>query len=322
METDPQTAVQAAVQRGIESYIEACRARIPAFVEQHFSLRGALALHRHTFGRDFYKHPVNFLWGLPAVLVRGAGSLLGMAGARKTAAWLDKLPAGIPTQLQRDLEWLIYTELLQLPYAKDGRESRRDALLETILAEPEIAALCQPSLEALHRHAHTPGFRAALERNLAEYGKSRAALSELAGNLLNLAAGYAAAQQITPGTLSAGTAAATAIAQHLAVANFWLGPTLGSWYYAVFPAAASTGLVIATTGALLAAVGALTALSWVVIDPLLAKTGFHRRRLDRFVTALGEALRGQQGDYRLRDHYVARVFDLLDILRAAARAVG
>ena len=118
-------------------------------------------------------------------------------------------------------------------------------------------------------------------------------------------------------------AVAAAIAQHIAIANFWLGATVGVWYYAVFPVSASASLVAATTGAMIAAVGVLTALAWIVIDPLLAKTGIHRRRLDRFVTALGEKLRGgRRGDYQVRDHYIVRGFDVLDMLRAASKALS
>src|SRR5262249_9023482 len=60
-----QQTLQHAVEHGIEAYITSRRARIPGFIERHFSFCGALALHRETFGRDFYKHPVNLLWGLP-----------------------------------------------------------------------------------------------------------------------------------------------------------------------------------------------------------------------------------------------------------------
>ena len=194
----------------------------------------------------------------------------------------------------RNCNGCIYTELLELPYAQAGRASHRDALLEHILADPQIAALCDEYVTQLHSVADRPAFRAALERHLAEYGKTRGAVSELAGSLLTLAAGYAALSKATPGALSAGTAAATAIAQHLAITHFWLGATVGAWYYAVFPVAASAGLVAATTGALLAAGGVVTALAWIVLDPLLATTGIHRRRLDRFVTAVGEELRGGQ----------------------------
>ncbi|HEY5869534.1 MAG TPA: DUF6635 family protein [Candidatus Tectomicrobia bacterium] len=66
----------------------------------------------------------------------------------------------------------------------------------------------------------------------------------------------------------------------------------------------------------------VTALAWLVLDPLLVHTGLHRRRLDRFVTALGEELRGGgRSAYRVRDHYLARVFDVLELLRAATHAL-
>jgi hypothetical protein len=323
MDIELQQPLQHAVEHGIEAYITSRRAKIPGFIDRHFSFRGALALHRKTFGRDVYKHPVNLVWGLPVALVQGAADLLEKAGAQRPATWLHRMPRGIPTILQQELYWLIYTDLLELPYVQEGRASHRDALLEHILADPWIAARCEEYLATLHRGADRPAFRAALERHLEEYSKTRGAVSELAGSLITLAAGYAALSKATPGALSAGTAAATAIAQHIAIANFWLGSTVGSWYYAVFPVAASAGLMAATSGAMIAAVGVLTALAWIVIDPLLAKTGIHRRRLDRFVTALGEELRGERrGEYRVRDHYIARVFDVLEMLRAASKAVS
>ena len=323
MDTGPQQTLQQAADNGIEAYITSRRARIPGFIGRHFSFRGALALHRKTFGKDVYKHPINLVWGLPVALVQGAAALLEKAGAHRTAQWLHRMPRGVPTVLHKELQWLIYTDLLELPYAQEDRASHRDALLEHILAEPGIAALCEVYLTTLHSIADRPAFQAALQRHLEEYGKTRGAVSELAGSLLNLAAGYAALRKATPGALSAGTAAATAIAQHIAIAHFWLGATVGAWYYAVFPVSASAGLVAAITGAMIAAVGVVTALAWIVIDPLLATTGIHRRRLDRFVTALGEELRGgRRGDYRIRDHYVARVFDVLEMLRAATKALS
>jgi hypothetical protein len=317
MDIELQPTLQQAVDNGMEAYITSRRASLPMFIDRHFSFRGALALHRQTFGRDFYKHPANLLWGLPVALVKGAADLLEKARATRPATWLQRMPRGMPTVLHKELQWLIYTDLLELPYAHEGRESHRDALMEHILAEPRISALCEEYLTNLQSVAERPAFRAALERHLEEYGKTRGAVSELAGSLINLAAGYAALRKVTPGALSAGTA----IAQHLAIANFWLGSTVGAWYYAVFPVSASAGLVAATTGTMIAAVGVVTALAWIVIDPLLATTGLHRRRLDRFVTALGEELRGgRRGDYRVRDHYIARVFDVLEMLRAATKA--
>lgn len=322
MTEDPRPMIERAVARGATAYIAARKARVPEFVERHFSFRGAAALHRKTFGHDFYRHPVNLLWSVPASLAHGAGSLLGKAGAERAANWLKRVPPGLPTALRAELEWLIHTELLELPLRQADRESRRDALLEAILAEPEIATLCEAYLAEIQSRSAAPEFRARLERNLAEYAKTRTAASELAGSLLNLAAGFAVLKQATPGALSAGTAAATVLAQHIATANFWLGSVVGSWYYALFPVTATAGLIAATTAALMAAVGILAALSSVVFDPLLARTGLHQKRLERFIDALGDELSGEKrGDYQVRDQYAARVFDIVDLLRTAAKTV-
>src|SRR5262249_59851191 len=104
-----------AVDQGIEAYITSRRARIPLFIAQHFSFRGALALHWKTFSRDFYRHPVNLVWGLPVTLVHGAADLLDKAGAPRPSQWLHRIPRGIPTVLHHELKCLLSTELLALP---------------------------------------------------------------------------------------------------------------------------------------------------------------------------------------------------------------
>ena len=52
MDIELHQTLQHAVDQGIEAYITSRRARIPGFIDRHFSFRGALALHRKTFGRD------------------------------------------------------------------------------------------------------------------------------------------------------------------------------------------------------------------------------------------------------------------------------
>lgn len=322
-ENDTLRTVESAVIQGIETYLISRKAKVPEFVERHLSFRGALSLHKKTFGKDFYKHPLNMLWGLPSFIIHGAAALFRKTGVRKASQILDKMPTGIPTALQAELQWLIYTELLELPFVQGERAFQRDALMEAVLSRPEISELCEQYLEQIRNKSDCPEFRQKLESHLAEYGKTRMAVTELAGSLISLATSYAAFNKAMPGALSTGMAAATAIAQHTAIANFWLGPTLGAWYYSLFPASASTGLVIATTGTMMAAISAVAALAWIVVDPLLTWTGIHERRLNRFIEAVGDELRGTaRSDYRVRDHYIARVFDLLDILRVAAKTLS
>ncbi|BBA33210.1 uncharacterized protein sS8_1248 [Methylocaldum marinum] len=48
-----------------------------------------------------------------------------------------------------------------------------------------------------------------------------------------------------------------------------------------------------------------------------------RFRLDQFIDVVGDERRGgTHPNYRVRDHYVARVFDLLEILRVAAKTLS
>lgn len=313
--------LERAAARGVANYIESRKAKIPGFVERYFSFRGAWEMHKKTLGRDYYRIPINLLWSLPAFLAHSAAAVSGKLGAPAIARRLGKVPSGLPTAFQKELNWLIHVELLELPYSDGSRQSTKDALLEAILSDPELSARLAEYLGAIQSHAGSEEFRILLAARLQEYGKTRQAATELAASIATLAGGYAAFGQMTPGAVSAGSAAAAAIAQQIAIANFWLGPTLGAWYYTVFPASASFGLIAASTGAVMAALGILGALSAVVVDPLLARTGFHQKRLERFVEALEPVLAGREDDgYHVRDHYLARLFDLIDLLRLAARA--
>ena len=315
--------IERAVERGIAFYIESRKKKIPAFVDRHFSLKGAFALQRKTLSKDFYKIPINMFWGLPVFLAQSGSMVAEKLGAQKLSRLCGKLPAGLKTEAQKEINWLIQTELLELPFTDGTRTTTRDALLESILNDPELSEQCAHFLATIDRKSQTPDFRSTLEKHLSEYGKSKLAVSELASNVMNLAAGYAAMQKATPGLLSAGSALASVVAQQVAIAHFWLGSTLGAWYYGIFPASASLGLTAAATGALMAATGILAALSMVLVDPLLAKTGFHRRRLERFIDALNHELTGKDRiHYRVKDHYLARVLDLVDLLKLGARAAG
>ena len=319
LSTTESELVETAASRGIERYIQSRKARVPEFVDQYFSVQGALKLHRKALGKDLYRAPLNIVWAIPSLGAQALASLGRKLGAEKLADRLEKLPKGFETDVQREVKWLIYTELLELPYRDGERESKKDALLTEILSEPSLAEICERYLEAIRRQIDTPGFREALEHNLSQLAMARTAAADLATSIITLATGYAAFHQATPGAVAGGSALAGVIAHQMAVSSFWLGPTLGAWYYSVFPVTASTGLIVASTGAVMAALAIVSTLAGVITDPLLAVTGVHRRRLEKFIDRLGNELRGEgKSRLKIHDQYVARVFDLLDLLKTAA----
>ncbi len=265
--------------------------------------------------------PANVMWAVPQLLARG-GAILSRKLRLNSVAWrLERLPAGFKTDVEREIEWLIYSELLELPFARDGRRCSRDALLEEILAHPTISELLIPELLRLDELAQRQNFRQRLEDYLITYTSSRTAAADLSGSLLSLAAGVAAFKQFTPGAMAVGSVTATAIANQLAIANFLLGPSLGSLYYGVFPATASAGLLVATTGGLLLALGVLSAGAGVITDPLQQAFGLHERKLLKLLDALEAELTEQGNGYRLHDAYAARIFDLWDLLQTTTRAL-
>lgn len=304
----------------VSNYIHSRKVKVPEFVEKHFSFKGALQLNRKAFGSDIYKTPLNVAWSLPYLSLRVSSSLLKKMGLDRITNRIDKIPPGFETRVQKEINWLIFTELLELPYSQDGRKSQKDALLVEILNQPLITSLFSIELEKIYSNSKKPGYRAALEKNMIEYSKSRTAATDLAGNIIALSAGVTAFGKMTPGSLTVGNALATIIAHKIAVSNFILGPTVGGLYYSVFPTAASTGLIVAFTGAVVMALAALTSFSGIITDPVQFRLGIHKRRLDKLIVCLERQLKGiDESQLKIRDQYYARVFDLFDLIKKVSQ---
>lgn len=313
--------LQRAIDRAIGCYLQSRRGKIPDFVHTHFSLAGALRINRKALGADLLKAPANAIWIVPVTLVRTLAAAAAATGFRNLAALAGKLPSGFRTAVQEEVDSLIFRDLLQLPRDGDGGQAT-DALLAEILDQPEIRDLIRERLELIRSVSGHEGFRGALEERLRDYSLGRTAINELSGNIIALAGGAAMLGKMTPGGISFGTMLAAAIAQQSAISSFFLGPTLGGVYYAVFPASASLGLAVASTTSVLAALAVFSAFSGVITDPLQARLGIHERRLHRLIDSLEDTLKGR-GASRMpvRELYLARVFDLLDLLKTAAQVV-
>ena len=141
----------------------------------------------------------------------------------------------------------------------------------------------------------------------------------MATNTITLLTGGVLFHQMTPGALAISGVLSQAIAYHLAVSGFFLGPTLGALYYYYFPPTPSMGLFLATLLGAMTVWTLVAIFAGVIVDPLLARLGVHERRLQQLITQLERSLQGQHGhSYRIYDHYYARVFDFVDYLSTVA----
>jgi hypothetical protein len=101
---------------------------------------------------------------------------------------------------------------------------------------------------------------------------------------------------------------------------FPFGATLGGIWYSFFPVTASPGLIAGATGTVMAAGAVMAAFSGIIADPLQRHLGLHRRRLLRLIDALEEQFNGDGGaGLVVRDHCVARLLTLLELLSSAYR---
>ena len=313
---------RAIVDHAIDRYVATRHERVADFVDRHFSLIGSLRLHRCALGLDLVRAPANVLLMLPYLSMQLSGAALRGLGARQAARRLTGRALFLDTDVSRELTWRLHTELLELPYNDGRRQSERDALAEAILADPRVATAVDVLAEVARRHADDPGKQASLRRMLGAYASTRAAAADLVNNVLLASAGMAAFQKLTPGTLTLGPVIAGALAHQAAVASFPLGASLGGIWYGLFPAAPSAALVAGATGGLVLLTATTAAFAGVVSDPLQRALGLHQRRLHKLIDALCRELKGDSdAAFHARDHYVARIFDLIDLARATYRTI-
>jgi hypothetical protein len=320
---DDRSVVVRSINAGIAAYADSRRQRITPFVDKHFSFRGAWQLNKIALGRDLYRAPANLLWAPINFFAKAGGSACNRIGLTSISRKAAGLPSGFRTDVEREVEWLLFSEFLDLPYASNTRVTRKNALVEYILADSELARLFATALQPLSDANEDSHMRLQLEKKLNTYIDNRKDVAELTSALIAAAGALAAKKGFGGGTIAFGQAAAAAVAKASAVSSFWLGPTLGGIYYGIFPAAASVGLVVGVTTGIAAVLGSVSAFAGVIADPAQRAVGLHQKKLRRLVDALENLLSGIGNEsYQLRDGLIARILDLLDILRSLAPVRG
>lgn len=317
--TSPQAEVaeaRAAVVAAAQTYFAERRARVEPFVRRHFGVTGSARIHRSALGLDILRAPANIALAPVHVATRLGAAGARLAGAGQLSRWLGTRQFLLRTSVAAEVERLIVTDLLELPWDAEGRSSRRDALAETILQSPEVRALVASEAGI----GPTVPLGKGLSDNVREYAGVRAAIAEITTSLAVLGAGAAAFQKITPGMISLGPPVAAAFVQSAAIAAFPLGTGAGSLWYWLFPAEVSTLLAISTTAGLIATGAVAAAFAGVIADPVQVRLGLHQRRLHRLIGALeSEFIDGRAAGFAAREHYVARVIDFTDAAFLALR---
>ncbi|MBM3487247.1 MAG: hypothetical protein FJX67_11555 [Alphaproteobacteria bacterium] len=315
--------VENAVDRAVVRYIADRHARVDAFVDRTFSFRGALRLHKAAIGWDLLRAPANVALAAPSLALRLATTASRRAQWEEATRFLSGQRLFFTTDVGRELEWRLVVDLLELPYVQPRRRSEHDALAVLILDDPVIRPAIVETMAAIRSRAADPGFRDWLADSLAQYAATRIAAADLATSLVATATGGVAFQSLTPGLVSLAPLVARALAQKIVATSVPLGAgVVGFWSAGATKTGAAT-LALGMTGGMMAVATVLVAFAGVVTDPIQRRLGVHDARLHRLIDCLAAALRGEDGaQFVVRDVYVARVLDLIDVLRAARTLAG
>ncbi|BBB27445.1 DUF6635 family protein [Amphritea japonica] len=303
-------AIQQSVIRGIHRYFDACRQRVPGFIQQHFSYPAALTTNRVAFGLDVLRAPVNLFWAPLFALV----SMIRFGVGRfERLSWLHRLlgrfPAGFTTQVQTHISELVLRDLLQHNLPQHSLSWFIAEELRTLYQQNENTTI---GSTLFHARAEP-----IVEEALAQYRITRTASADITNTLSCTVLGAFAFQKFTPGGIGIALVLSTIISTELAATDFFLGETLGHLYYSVFPPSPSIGVTLATIAGVLSLLSAGAALSGVISDPIQAAIGLHRYRLNKMLRHMElDMLRQTDSSFRPKDQYVARIMECFDLVRA------
>ena len=244
------------------------------FVSTHYSLLGAIELHRHALGWDLLRAPANVALAPIYLASRLAALSLRTVGLRRAGNWLAGRRIYLRSAVSRAVEAAVWREVV-------GK--RHD-----LISEPTVK-----------------------ERSLVQdYTDVRSAISEIFTSMLFLLVGYLVFQTATPGVISLAPVVSDFTATSAARETFPLGQRLGGLWYHVFPVNVPLWFIV-TTGVLLAAgASVVTTFAGVIADPVQAYTGVHRRRLLRLLEQIDAE--SERPPPLAREHVLARFADITD----------
>lgn len=305
----------------VARYIASRRQRIPEFTQEHFSLKGSARLHRHAIGWDLIKAPVNAGASVLTALQNLGAKALEIGGAPQHAAKIKSKALFITTEVSEQINQKIYEQLLELPY-QGAAPAFVDGLMAEILNASEIQALYRATLETLAHADDKTALEQKLTEAFADYAHSRTAAADIAVTLASAATGFVLLHKVTPGLASLSTAIAQSLAQSVAAHTFWAGPWAGRLYYGVAGASATPLLSIGTFTTVLIPAALVATFSGIATDPIQLKLGMHDKRLNALLDNLEKVLLGEEGvEISVKEHYIARILDVLDWLAIAAKSI-
>lgn len=300
-----QHAVQRAVQNGIKDYFAENKTLIQPFIKKHFHYPGCWRTNKVAFGVDLLRAPINLMWAPLYLLLLCILFLAKWAGARWAGAVMEKLPAGITTKVQRNINALIQAELLDIERLHGHIDNHLLPLAQQLIG-PDL------DKDALRRQLDH-----IVDDALKQLMQSRTAAADISNTVFTAMVGALVFKKFTPGGIGVGLIGAALYVKLRAQQTFFLGSTIGGLYYSVFPPAATTQENLIAIFIVMLFLSIVATFSGLITDPLQAIFGVHRRRLTKMMGKLESSLLDNKNNkFKTLDPYLARILDLFDTVKS------
>lgn len=299
--------IEKAILDGAHLYFDECRSNVPTFVDRCFHYPGAVATNKVAWGWDILLAPVNLVWAPFYALICVIRFMVPKS--TRLHCFLQQTPAGFTTQVQRHISNLVMSDLL--------KTNERESAFERHL----LSSLQDLYGSHIHDHIGRQEFRLLIEPLVAdalkEYQVTRTASADITNSLSCTIFGAFAFQKFTPGAIGITFLLASLLVKEMAVRNFLLGDTLGSFYYGLFPPEPSLVMTGVVMGSVMVMLAVVAALSGIIIDPIQAALGLHRKRLMKMIDHLEQDfIEKTSSTYRPKDQFIARIMDAFDMIKS------
>lgn len=296
-----------AIDAGIRSYFSQSRTHVATFIDENYRYPGCWHTHRVAFGWDLLRSPLNLFWA-PAYLFIQLLTLLFVRFSLPLSVYLEKLslwlPVGFTTNVQKKLNARILDELLSFQGVEKSIVSH---VSEALPESSDIKGRdVQKKLDVVVKNA------------LDELMNARTATGDITNTLMMTLVGVGVFKKFTPGGVGVGMLLAALWVEHQAKTQFFLGESVGAWYYTLFPPQPSLAQTSLFVVLVMIALAILASFSGLLTDPILAVFGFHRRRLHRLINHVeGALLKNHERNFKTLDPYVARILEIFDSIKSS-----
>ncbi len=284
--------VSAAIEECVAQYISERRNQIPEFVAGHFSLKETIEIQKRTFLRDVLANPLNSLWSIPYLTLKKIVETLDKQGVRQFTHLFLKIPAGIKTGYQDEIEQIVAQDFLQW----NSRSASENNLLLQLLQDHSDLKKTLFTDQKI-KLTYTAEFREVLDH----YSATRASIADLAGSLLTVIVGWIYFGDKTLGILGIGDRIARRMAKDKAASQFFLGKGMGSKYYTLFPPQPTSSQILVSTIAVGVLLTFMSLIASALSDPLRKKLGLQEKKLHALLDDL-ETILLVQYKRRLKIH--------------------